>query len=84
MFAGTETAEKLENDINGKSMDGLIYQPSGCGEENMVHMSLTVIATTYLDETNQWEIENIDRRNEALQHISTGRLTQMHLQTYKS
>lgn len=79
MFAGTETLDKLENDINGKSMGSLIYQPSGCGEENMVHMSLTVIATIYLDKTNQWEIVNIDRRNEALHHISTGRMTQMHL-----
>lgn len=60
-------------------MDSLIYQPSGCGEENMIHMTLPVIATTYLDQTNQWEPVDIKSRNDALQHISTGELTQMHL-----
>uniref|UniRef100_A0A672I7E8 Uncharacterized protein n=1 Tax=Salarias fasciatus TaxID=181472 RepID=A0A672I7E8_SALFA len=54
------------------SMDALIYQPSGCGEENMIHMTLPVIATTYLDKTNQWEAVGIGRRDETLQHIGTG------------
>lgn len=38
----------------------------------MIHLSRTVAATWYLDQTNQWEAVNIDRRNEALQHIRTG------------
>lgn len=74
MFTGREQVNKLENDINGDSMGRLIYQPGGCGEENMIHTSLTVIATRYLDQTNQWEAVNIERRNEALQHIRTGGL----------
>lgn len=54
-------------------MGELIYQPSGCGEENMMHMTLPLIATMYLDKTNEWEAVGIERRNEALQHIITGR-----------
>ncbi|XP_041789937.1 complement C3-like [Chelmon rostratus] len=69
---GREQVNKLTNEINGESMGSLIYQPSGCGEENMIHMTLPVTATTYLDKTNQWKPVNIDGRKEALQHIKTG------------
>ncbi len=83
MFAGNEEANKLNNDISGKSMGSLIYEPSGCGEENMIHMTLPVIATTYLDKTNQWDPTNIGRRAEAIQHIRTGGITQMHFLALK-
>lgn len=56
-------------------MGSLIYQPSGCGEQNMIHMTLPVIATTYLDKTNQWEGVGFQKRAEALQHIKTGKIT---------
>ncbi|XP_062283382.1 complement C3-like isoform X1 [Scomber scombrus] len=66
----------FKNTISGESMGNLIYQPSGCGEENMMHMTLPVIATMYLDKTNQWEAVGIERRNEAIQHIITGYQTE--------
>ncbi|KAG8015205.1 Complement C3 [Nibea albiflora] len=50
---------------------------TGCGEENMIHMTLTVVATMYLDKTNQWEPVDTDRRDEALQHIKTGYLNEL-------
>uniref|UniRef100_A0A3Q2EAS2 Complement C3-like n=1 Tax=Cyprinodon variegatus TaxID=28743 RepID=A0A3Q2EAS2_CYPVA len=62
----------VENALSGKSMGTLIRQPGGCGEQNMIHMTLPVIATTYLDKTNQWEAVGFDKRNEAIQHIKTG------------
>uniref|UniRef100_A0A8C7XBH1 Anaphylatoxin-like domain-containing protein n=1 Tax=Oryzias sinensis TaxID=183150 RepID=A0A8C7XBH1_9TELE len=62
----------VENAISGTSMGTLIYQPSGCGEQNMIHMTLPVIATIYLDKTNQWEAVGFQKRAEALQHIKTG------------
>nr|XP_046262998.1 complement C3-like isoform X2 [Scatophagus argus] len=62
----------VENAISGKSMGTLIKQPGGCGEQNMIGMTLPVIATTYLDKTNQWETVGIDKRTEALEHIKTG------------
>ncbi|XP_038554036.1 complement C3-like [Micropterus salmoides] len=67
----------VENAISGNSMGSLIYQPSGCGEQNMIHMTLPVIATTYLDKTNQWETVGFQKRNEALQHIKTGYQNQL-------
>lgn len=71
----------LENAISGKSMGTLIKQPGGCGEQNMAGMTLPVIATMYLDKTNQWEFVGFEKRNEALQHITTGRLTHRGMQT---
>lgn len=65
----------VENAISGQSMGALIFQPSGDGEVNMVHMTQLVIATTYLDKTNQWEAVGFQKRNEALQHIRAGKLT---------
>ncbi|XP_061736553.1 complement C3-like [Nerophis ophidion] len=62
----------VENAIAGTSMGSLIYQPTGCGEQNMIHMTLPVIATTYLDKTNQWETVGFQKRATALQHIKTG------------
>ena len=72
-------APMVEKAISGQSMGSLIYQPAGCGEQNMIHMTLPVIATTYLDKTNQWEAVGFEKRNEALQHIKTGKITQMYL-----
>ncbi|XP_057700518.1 complement C3-like [Corythoichthys intestinalis] len=67
----------VENAIAGTSMGSLIYQPGGCGEQNMIHMTLPVIATIYLDKTNQWETVGFQKRNEALQHIKTGYKNQL-------
>ncbi|MED6285492.1 hypothetical protein CHARACLAT_029864, partial [Characodon lateralis] len=61
----------VENAISGKSMGTLIHQPRGCGEQNMIGMTLPVITTTYLDKTNQWEAVGSNKRNEALQYIKT-------------
>ncbi|KAM9363158.1 complement C3-like [Symphorus nematophorus] len=62
----------VENAISGNSMGSLIYQPSGSGESNIAHMTMPVIATVYLDKTNQWETVGFDKRNEALQYIRAG------------
>ncbi|XP_033961544.1 complement C3-like isoform X1 [Pseudochaenichthys georgianus] len=67
----------LENAVSGNSMGTLIRQPGGCGEQNMISMTLPLIAATYLDKTNQWEAVGFEKRNEALQHIKTGYNTQL-------
>lgn len=66
----------LESAINGSTMDQLIAQPYGCGEQNMIAMTLPVIATMYLDKTNQWHDVGFQKRDEALRHIQIGRLAQ--------
>lgn len=42
----------------------------------MIHMTLPVIATMYLDNTNQWEDVGFEKRDEALKHIKTGEFRQ--------
>lgn len=53
-------------------MHHLIQQPSGYGIKNIIQMTLPVIATVYLDNTNQWDMIGFEKRNEALKHIETG------------
>ncbi|XP_037545595.1 complement C3 [Nematolebias whitei] len=62
----------VENAISGNSMGTLIQAPGGCGEQNMIYTTLPVIATRYLDKTNQWEAVGFQKRAEAIEHIKTG------------
>ncbi|XDV16070.1 hypothetical protein PO909_015936 [Leuciscus waleckii] len=71
-ITGEEISQTVEQAISGDFMGRFIVQPSGDGEANMILMTLPVIATHYLDSTNQWEAVGIDRRNEAIKHINTG------------
>uniref|UniRef100_A0A671NWX9 Complement C3-like n=1 Tax=Sinocyclocheilus anshuiensis TaxID=1608454 RepID=A0A671NWX9_9TELE len=71
-IAGEEIAQTVEQAISGDFMGRLIVQPSGCGEQNMIYMTLPLIATHYLDSTNQWAAVGMERRNDAINHISTG------------
>ncbi|XP_060949245.1 complement C3-like isoform X2 [Limanda limanda] len=70
-------APMVENAISGQSMGTLIQQPSSCAEQNMIFMTLPLIATTYLDKTNQWEAVGFQKRNTALQHIKTGYINEL-------
>ncbi|XP_016107635.1 complement C3-like, partial [Sinocyclocheilus grahami] len=67
-----EIAQTVEQAISGSFMGRLIFQPTGCGEQNMYRMTLPLIATHYLDSTNQWDTVGMERRNDAINHISTG------------
>ncbi|XP_029941889.1 complement C3-like [Salarias fasciatus] len=72
-ITGREDVSALvESVVSGKSMGTLIYKPSGPGEPNMIHMTHPVIATIYLDRTNQWEAVGFQKRDEALKYIKTG------------
>ncbi|KAK3530300.1 hypothetical protein QTP86_023925, partial [Hemibagrus guttatus] len=67
-----EVSQTIEQAISGDFMGRLIVQPHGCGEQNMIFMTLPLIATHYLDTTNQWERVGLQRRGEAIKHIQTG------------
>ncbi|KAF4075460.1 hypothetical protein AMELA_G00234670 [Ameiurus melas] len=69
---GQEVSQTIEQAISGNFMGRLIVQPTGCGEQNMIYMTLPLIATHYLDTTKQWEGVGVQRRSEAIQHIQTG------------
>nr|XP_055060094.1 complement component c3a, duplicate 6 [Misgurnus anguillicaudatus] len=68
----------IEPAISGDFMGRFIVQPHGNGEEIMIHMTLPLIATHYLDSTNQWDAVGMDRRNEAVNHINTGYQQMLH------
>lgn len=63
---------QAENAISGDNMSYLLIEPSGNGEANMIPLTMTVIATTYLDKTKQWEKLGFDKRSEALRYIEAG------------
>ncbi|XP_056621769.1 complement C3-like isoform X2 [Triplophysa dalaica] len=75
--SGEEITQTVEQAISGHFMGQLIVQPGGCGEQNVMYMTLPLIATVYLDSTNQWEAVGVDRRSEAVNHIKTGYQNQL-------
>ncbi|XP_066473809.1 complement C3 isoform X1 [Tiliqua scincoides] len=74
---GNPVAQLIENSIDGTKLNHLIITPSGCGEQNMITMTPSVIATHYLDNTGQWEKIGVERRSEAVKQILQGYTQQM-------
>nr|QHR82861.1 venom factor 1 [Vipera anatolica senliki] len=74
---GDRVAQIIENSIDGSKLNHLIITPSGCGEQNMITMTPSVIATYYLDTTGQWETLGVDRRTEAVNQIKKGYTQQL-------
>ncbi|XP_073670391.1 complement C3-like isoform X2 [Paramisgurnus dabryanus] len=69
---GEAITQTVEQAISGDFMGRLIVQPYGSGESIMIYMTLPLIATHYLDTTNQWHTVGMERRGEAINHINTG------------
>ncbi|NXI97092.1 VCO31 factor, partial [Psophia crepitans] len=74
---GNPVSIMVEKAIDGDKLKHLIVTPSGCGEQNMIGMTPTVIATHYLDSTLQWESVGVDRRTEAINLIRKGYTQQL-------
>ncbi|XP_038627707.1 complement C3-like [Tachyglossus aculeatus] len=74
---GDPLADTVENSIDGANLKHLIRVPSGCGEQNMIGMTPSVIATHYLDATGQWDRIGVERRAEAIRLIKQGYTQQM-------
>ncbi|CAJ0959276.1 unnamed protein product [Ranitomeya imitator] len=74
---GNSIAQIVEDAIDGSNLNPLIVVPRGCGEQNMISMTPSVIATIYLDATNQWERIGMNRRNEAIKNIRQGYVQQL-------
>ncbi|KAM7079811.1 complement C3 [Ciconia maguari] len=74
---GNPVSIMVEKAIDGDKLKHLIKTPSGCGEQNMISMTPTVIATHYLDNTLQWESLGVDRRTEAISLIKKGYTQQL-------
>ncbi|XP_074836426.1 A.superbus venom factor 1-like [Carettochelys insculpta] len=67
----------IEKSIDGANLKHLIVTPSGCGEQNMISMTPPVIATHFLDSTEQWDRMGLDRRAEAIKLIMQGYTQQL-------
>ncbi|KAJ8362945.1 hypothetical protein SKAU_G00117760 [Synaphobranchus kaupii] len=74
---GELLSQTIQGAISGKPMGSLIYQPGGCGEQNLMSMTGPVIATHYLDSTGQWDQIGVDRRAQAIKFINNGYTQQM-------
>ncbi|KAK1342821.1 hypothetical protein QTO34_015588 [Cnephaeus nilssonii] len=77
LLQGTPVAQMAEDAIDGERLKHLIVTPSGCGEQNMIGVTPTVIAVHYLDHTEQWDKFGIDKRQEALELIKKGYTQQL-------
>ncbi|XP_059409015.1 complement C3-like [Carassius carassius] len=62
----------IEKAISGQAMGSLIIQPGGCGEQNMIGLTMPVIATYYLDKTSQWHTVSAGLRQTAVLYITRG------------
>uniref|UniRef100_A0A663E5W0 Complement C3 n=1 Tax=Aquila chrysaetos chrysaetos TaxID=223781 RepID=A0A663E5W0_AQUCH len=74
---GNPVSIMVEKAIDGDKLKHLIVTPAGCGEQNMIGLTPTVIATHYLDSTLQWESLGVDRRTEAVNLIRKGYTQQL-------
>ncbi|XP_069335737.1 complement C3 [Eulemur rufifrons] len=77
LLQGTPVAQLAEDAIDADRLKHLIVTPSGCGEQNMIGMTPTVIAVHYLDHTEQWDKFGLDKRQEALELIKKGYTQQL-------
>ncbi|OBS78296.1 hypothetical protein A6R68_19306 [Neotoma lepida] len=77
LLQGTPVVQMAEDAVDGERLKHLIVTPSGCGEQNMIGMTPTVIAVHYLDQTEQWEKFGLEKRQESLELIKKGYTQQL-------
>lgn len=77
ILQGSPVVQMAEDAVDGERLKHLIVTPAGCGEQNMIGMTPTVIAVHYLDQTEQWEKFGIEKRQEALELIKKGYTQQL-------
>ncbi|XP_024424671.2 complement C3 [Desmodus rotundus] len=77
LLQGTPVAQMAEDSIDGERLKHLIVTPSGCGEQNMIGVTPTVIAVHYLDHTEQWDKFGLQKRQDALDIIKKGYTQQL-------
>lgn len=69
---GNLLADTIDNSISDDALASLIRMPGGCVEQNLASITLPLIATHYLDRSQQWESVGVQRRVEALNYIQRG------------
>nr|XP_061792030.1 complement C3-like [Nerophis lumbriciformis] len=74
---GNVLADSIDNSISEDSLAALIRMPGGCVEQNLASITLPLIATIYLDRTNNWEAVGVERKADALKYIRKGYANQL-------
>ncbi|XP_029015801.1 complement C3-like [Betta splendens] len=74
---GNVLADSIDNSISQDSLASLIQMPGGCVEQNLASITLPLIATLYLDRTNDWETVGVQRKAEAVSYITRGYKNQL-------
>ncbi|XP_065808700.1 complement C3 [Labrus bergylta] len=69
---GNILADSIDNSISEDSLASLIRMPGGCVEQNLASITLPLIATLYLERTNDWESVGVQRKAEAIRYIRRG------------
>ncbi|XP_012722401.2 complement C3 isoform X2 [Fundulus heteroclitus] len=77
LTGGEKMTPLQENIISGTTMSGFFQNPVGSAETTMIITTLPVVATMYLDKTDQWETVGLEKRDEALQLIRNGYLREL-------
>ncbi|XP_059107928.1 complement C3 [Peromyscus eremicus] len=77
LLQGTPVVQMAEDAVDAERLKHLIVTPSGCGEQNMIGMTPTVIAVHYLDQTEQWEKFGLEKRQQSLELIRKGYTQQL-------
>ncbi|XP_061686699.1 complement C3-like [Syngnathoides biaculeatus] len=74
---GNVLADSIDNSITDDSLASLIRMPGGCVEQNLASITLPLIATIYLERTNDWEAVGVERKADALKYIKRGYQNQL-------
>ncbi|XP_040271055.1 complement C3-like [Bufo bufo] len=74
---GSPISEMVDKSIDGVNLNHLINAPYGCAEQIMMTMTAPLIATHYLDVSNQWHRVGLERRDQAIQYIKNGVMQQL-------
>uniref|UniRef100_A0A8D3BHY9 Complement component c3b, tandem duplicate 2 n=1 Tax=Scophthalmus maximus TaxID=52904 RepID=A0A8D3BHY9_SCOMX len=69
---GNVLADSIDNSISEDSLASLIQMPGGCVEQNLARITLPLIATLYLERTNDWESVGVQRKADAIRYIRRG------------
>lgn len=77
LLQGSPVVQMTEDAVDGERLKHLIVTPAGCGEQNMIGMTPTVIAVHYLDQTEQWEKFGLEKRQESLELVRKGYTQQL-------
>uniref|UniRef100_UPI00358FBAE5 complement C3-like n=1 Tax=Myxine glutinosa TaxID=7769 RepID=UPI00358FBAE5 len=75
---GNLIAETIQNTVKESKISSLLRLPRGCGEQNMMYTSITVMVARYLNQSDQWsQMGDPLAKDRALNFIRSGYASQL-------